>query len=98
MTASFEWVLTWSGLEQLRDDWTRLDQGGPGAIFRSWEWQATWWRQLGDDPGRHRALRVLLAREDGRVTALFPAYVEDAPAGARRLRLLADGVVGSDYL
>ena len=96
MNVGFEWVLTAPGLDTLKPDWQRLDVGGPGAIFRSWEWQATWWRVLGEE--RRRSLRVLVVREDGRVAAILPLYVEDASAGARRLRLLADGVVGSDYL
>lgn len=98
---TFEWVTTPEGLEALRSDWQALDDGGaPGAVFRSWEWQATWWRRLGAR-GR-RELRVLVVRQDGRTRALLPLYVEDAPVlglvPRRRVGLLADGVVGSDYL
>jgi CelD/BcsL family acetyltransferase involved in cellulose biosynthesis len=98
----FEWVTTEEGLDALRPGWTALgDDQDPGAVFRSWEWQASWWRTLGRRRGRE--LRVLVGRgEDGAVRGIVPAYVERAPVGGvvprRRLRLLGDITVGSDYL
>lgn len=103
MTIRFDWVTTAAGLDGLRDAWSALDDGAaPGAVFRSWEWQATWWRHLGDEPARRAALRILVARDDRAVRAILPMYVEDAPVAGlvprRRLGFLGDGVVGSDYL
>lgn len=102
MTAlSFEWVTDVRGLRTLRDAWRALDDGAaPGAVFRSWEWQATWWRHLGQ--GRGRELAVLVARDASGPCAILPLYIEEAPLvpfwRRRRARFLADGVVGSDYL
>jgi CelD/BcsL family acetyltransferase involved in cellulose biosynthesis len=99
---TFDWVTTDDGLDRLRDDWTRLDEGaGPESVFRSWEWQRSWWRALGAGP--RRELRVLVARDGaGRARGLLPMYRDDAPVAAlvprRRLRLLGDITVGSDYL
>lgn len=97
----FDWITTDEGLYALRDDWTRL-AGDALGVFRSWEWQATWWRTLGRDGPRRRSLRVLVARDAGGVRAILPMYVEEPAVGKvlgrRTLRLLADCIVGSDYL
>jgi CelD/BcsL family acetyltransferase involved in cellulose biosynthesis len=100
----FDWITTRKELNDLEPHWRALDDGhAPGAVFRSFEWQATWWRILGDDPKRRRALRVLVGRDAaGVVRGILPMYVEDASVvrfiEQRRAALLADGVVGSDYL
>ncbi len=103
VTLRFDWITTARELELLRDDWERLDDGSaPGAVFRSWDWQATWWRRLGEDPRRRRGLRVLVGRDETGVRGILPLYVEDAPPAPlvprRRAAFLADGTVGSDYL
>lgn len=101
---SFDTVTTWKGLLLLRDDWARLDDGRtPGAVFRSWEWQATWWRILGQGNGHSRRLQILCGRDEkGRLRGILPLYSEGATIGgllpSRRVGFLADGVVGSDYL
>lgn len=98
----FTWITDDAGLDSLREEWTLLDAGaGAESVFRSWEWQATWWRVLGKRRRRH--LRVLVARDDdGRPRGILPLYVDDAPIAGiiprRRLRLLGDLTVGSDYL
>ena len=46
---------------------------------------------------RREELRVLVAHRAGRLVAVLPCYRERR-LGAPRLRLLGDGVVGSDYL
>src|SRR5262245_64705743 len=98
---SFTWITSERELADLRDAWDALDDGGaPGAIFRSWEWQATWWNSLGKNA--RRRLSILVARDGGGVRGILPLYVDDAPIARvvprRRLRFLADDVVGSDYL
>jgi CelD/BcsL family acetyltransferase involved in cellulose biosynthesis len=103
MSLRFDWITTARELDLLRDDWARLDDGrAPGAVFRSWEWQAIWWRHLGDDPRRRRGLRVLVGRDETGARGILPLYVEDAPPAPlvprRRAGFLADGTVGSDYL
>ena len=98
----FTWITREQELDELRAEWHELDDGdGPQVVFRSWEWQATWWKMLGRS--RRRELRVLVGREDdGRPRGILPLYVEDAPIARviprRRLRLLGDLTVGSDYL
>jgi CelD/BcsL family acetyltransferase involved in cellulose biosynthesis len=98
----FSWITRDAELDDLREEWTALDDGdGPHVVFRSWEWQATWWRTLGRS--RRRQLRVLVGRDDdGRPRGILPMYVEDAPIARviprRRLRLVGDITVGSDYL
>jgi CelD/BcsL family acetyltransferase involved in cellulose biosynthesis len=93
-----EWITSERGLHDLRGDWNALDDAA--HVFRSWEWQATWWRTLGRHGARDgRALRVLCVRAaDGRALCILPLYTEPAPVAGRRARLLGDGVVGSDYL
>jgi CelD/BcsL family acetyltransferase involved in cellulose biosynthesis len=98
----FSTVTSTQELDRLRDEWSVLDDGErPGAVFRSWEWQATWWRTLGARRGRR--LHIVCARDgSGRLRGLLPLYVDVATVGGvlpyRRLGLLSDGVVGSDYL
>jgi CelD/BcsL family acetyltransferase involved in cellulose biosynthesis len=98
----FTWVTRDEELDGLREEWTLLDDGdGPQGVFRSWEWLVTWWRVLGR--ARRRQLRVLVARDDdGRPRGILPMYLESKPVARiiprRRLRLLGDLVVGSDYL
>jgi CelD/BcsL family acetyltransferase involved in cellulose biosynthesis len=97
----FTWVTSDRDLELLRDAWTRLDDGArPGAVFRSWEWQATWWRTLGSTPGRR--LAILVGRDATGPRGILPLCIDDAPVARlvprRRLRFLADDTVGSDYL
>jgi CelD/BcsL family acetyltransferase involved in cellulose biosynthesis len=81
-------------LDALAPEWPRLvDERHPGAGFRSFAWIGAWWRSQ-----QHgRAPHVLTAREGGALCGILPLYSEPTPLGGRRLRLMADGVVGSDY-
>ncbi len=98
----FEWITTEDGLDALRAGWRALgDDDDPGAIFRSWEWQATWWRTIGHR--RRRELRILIGRDrDGTIRGIVPMYLDRAPVAGvlprRRLRFIGDITVGSDYL
>jgi CelD/BcsL family acetyltransferase involved in cellulose biosynthesis len=70
-----------------------LDERSPGAVFRSAAWLVPWWEHLGGG----RALRLLVARDGDRLAGVLPAYLA-ATAFGTRLRLLGDGIVGSDHL
>src|SRR5215470_3452946 len=76
----------------LVDEWTALSNPfHPGAAFRSAAWLAPWWKKNSTE----REPYLLMARRGSRAIALLPLYAE---RGGRRLRLMGDGVVGSDYL
>lgn len=64
---------TTEGLEALQDDWDRLlGHAESASIFSSWEWQYHWWKHY----GKHRALRVLVVRNDDKVLGILPLYVQ----------------------
>jgi CelD/BcsL family acetyltransferase involved in cellulose biosynthesis len=89
----FEWV---KDPEKIKREWTALDDGSlPGAVFHSFEWQATWLATLGAafEP------RLLVGRESdtNRVAGILPLYIERRGL-KRRAGLVADGTVGSDFL
>jgi hypothetical protein len=76
MTLIYEWVTDDAGLDALRVPWAPLVvEDAPGSPFRTWEWQATWWRTLGRRRGRE--LRILVTRDGhGAVRAILPMYLE----------------------
>jgi CelD/BcsL family acetyltransferase involved in cellulose biosynthesis len=79
----------------LEGAWTALnDPRHPGAAFRSAAWLATWWNSGSANGEPH----VLVARQAGEVVGILPLYAEPTALGGRRLRLMGDGIVGSDYL
>jgi CelD/BcsL family acetyltransferase involved in cellulose biosynthesis len=69
------------------------DERHPGAVFRSFAWQAVWCRHF----GAGRALHALLVRDGDALIGLLPLYRAPTALGPE-LRLVGDGVVGSDYL
>ena len=73
----------------LSASWNRLADGIP---FRSWEWQAGWWRSYG---ATHR-LFVMTAQDDERYVGIAPFYVEHASPVGGVLRFLGSGEVCSD--
>jgi CelD/BcsL family acetyltransferase involved in cellulose biosynthesis len=83
-------------LAALAGAWEELERDEhPGAHFRSYAWIAAWWRHFSADREAH----VLLARgADGALVGLLPLYQERSALGGRSLRLMGDGIVGSDYL
>jgi CelD/BcsL family acetyltransferase involved in cellulose biosynthesis len=86
------------GADAVRGAWEELvDERHPGAVFRSPAWLLPWWNAF-SAPGDRRDLRLLVARSGARVVGLLPAYRAPTALGGRRLRLLGDGIVGSDYL
>jgi CelD/BcsL family acetyltransferase involved in cellulose biosynthesis len=79
----------------LASEWAALvDPRHPGAAFRSAAWLSTWWK-INSPKGEPL---VLVARERGRTIGILPLYAERTGLGGRRLRLMGDGIVGSDYL
>jgi CelD/BcsL family acetyltransferase involved in cellulose biosynthesis len=82
----------------LASDWRRLHAVCGADIFMAWPWQLSWWRHLAGA----RQLWVLVARgSEGRVHGLLALSLERATVGllpVRRLRLIGDDQVGSDYL
>jgi CelD/BcsL family acetyltransferase involved in cellulose biosynthesis len=72
---------------------TLADPTHPGAAFRSYAWIATWWKHF----SYRRAPHVLVARTAGETVGLLPLYRQHGTLSGP-LRLMGDGIVGSDYL
>ena len=84
-----------SRLPALAEAWDELiDEGSPGAVFRSSGWLVPWWRHF----GHGKQLAVFLARSGDRLMGVLPAYRIPALFGGWQLRLMGDGVATSDYL
>jgi CelD/BcsL family acetyltransferase involved in cellulose biosynthesis len=82
-------------LAPLAADWSALvDESHPGAPFHTFAWISSWWNAF--STGRESL--VLLARDRARVCGVLPLYGERTALGGRRLRLMGDGIVGSDFL
>jgi CelD/BcsL family acetyltransferase involved in cellulose biosynthesis len=81
-------------LDALAADWARLvDETRPGAPFRAFPWISSWWHLASTS----RTAQVLVARDGDRPVGLLALYAEPRFGGAR-LRLMGDGIVGSDYM
>ena len=89
-------VVPWDGpLEPLASEWSALvDPHHPGAAFRSFPWVSCWW----NGASALREARLLLAKEQDRTVGILPLYAEPLALGGRRLRLMGDDIVGSDFL
>src|SRR5262245_38013027 len=82
-------------LSSLAPTWVELaDPCHPGAAFRSWAWISAWWKMFSSG----RKPFVLVARAGTDVVGLLPLCSTPSPLGGRRLALMGDGIVGSDYL
>ena len=80
-----------AGLEALAPEWWELWRRCPAATpFQSPAWLLPWWQVF--RPGR---LSTVTVRQEGRLVALAPAYLED---GALGRRLLPIGIGITDYL
>ncbi|MGI9451457.1 MAG: GNAT family N-acetyltransferase, partial [Geminicoccaceae bacterium] len=85
-------VSTSDALIALEDRWNELVARSPdSSVFQTYTWLATWWRFFGQD----RALRVILAEDDGKLFGLLPVYIERSHLlpviGLRKLRLIGYG-------
>ena len=88
----FSIVTTSDALIALGDRWNDLVARSPDcSVFQTYAWLANWWRFFGQD----RALRVILAEEDGTLFGLLPVYIERSHLlpviGLRKLRLIGYG-------
>jgi CelD/BcsL family acetyltransferase involved in cellulose biosynthesis len=82
-------------LDALAAAWAELDDPHhPGAAFRSCAWSSAWWNAFSVG----RELFVLVARAAGRTVGLLPLFCDRTIIGGRRVALLGEGIVGSDYL
>jgi CelD/BcsL family acetyltransferase involved in cellulose biosynthesis len=82
-------------LDALAASWDALvDDGHPGAAFRSWAWSSAWWKTF--SAGREPF--VLVARQAETIVGLLPLCAQRSPLGGRRLAFIGEGIVGSDYL
>jgi CelD/BcsL family acetyltransferase involved in cellulose biosynthesis len=66
----------------------------PGAVFRSPAWWRPWWERF----GAAGALASPVATSGRRLLGVLPAWRARGPLGLPTLRLLGDGIVGSDHL
>src|SRR3954470_18609633 len=92
-------VAPWRGdFDALAAHFAALEEPGrPGAAFRSWAWLSAWWKSFSSGREAH-VLIASVAGDHGDIVGLLPLYAERSPLGGRRLALMGDGVVGSDYL
>ncbi len=82
------------GFADLRAEWNELlGRSHFDTIFLTWEWQSTWWQQLGRARG---PLFLLAARQAGRLVGIIPLYRTGTP-GAYTLQVVGCVEV-SDYL
>ncbi len=86
-----EWFTDESGFDRLKAEWNNLVHCGVSeTLFMTWEWQTTWWRNLGSGE-----LRIITVREeDGRLVGILPLF-GDPVEGSFSLVGCADV---SDYL
>lgn len=86
------------GFESLRAEWTQLvDRCPTSTVFQSFEWLATWWRELGRRALGTSLFIVLVRDEGGTLTGLAPLMVSPwrfCPL-LKRLSFMGAGV--SDY-
>jgi len=92
---SLEVTVHHGDLESLAPIWMDLaDPTHPGAAFRSWAWISAWWKIFSST----RKPFVLLAHQGHQVVGLLPMCVGRTPLGGRRVMLMGEYDVGSDYL
>ncbi len=79
---------------QLQPEWNDLLARSPlRTIFLTWEWQATWWRHLGEG----ELHLVVLRKDDGTLVGIAPLCRVISPAGRHTFRWVGCVDV-SDYL
>lgn len=77
-------------------DWDEvISHSAAPSVFLIRDWISAWWGSFG--AGREPCL-LRVSREGGATLAIAPFYVERMRSGMRRLGLLGDRVVGSEYL
>jgi len=82
-------------LEALAAAWDNLiDERSLGVVFRSSAWLLPWWNHFSSG----KELCVYTVYLGSHLVGVLPAYRVATAFGGRRLRLIGDGVGGSDYL
>ena len=73
-----EWFTDESAFDRLKPEWNDLlHRSVSDTLFLTWEWQTTWWRNLGSG-----ALRIITVREDdGTLIGILPLFQDAAPDG-----------------
>jgi CelD/BcsL family acetyltransferase involved in cellulose biosynthesis len=85
---------------RLREEWDALlAVAEEASVFVSWEWLYNWWRHY----GQGHKLRILIARENGRLTGILPLYVQSVALyrrfGVELVRFIGTGGdTAPDYL
>lgn len=83
-----------NSFEHLRAEWNALVESSPlRTAFLTWEWQATWWRHLGEGDLHLLTLRT----DDGTLVGIAPLCRVASPAGRHTFRWVGCVDV-SDYL
>lgn len=83
-----------SGFAALKAEWNDLLQRSRfDTIFLTWEWQTTWWQQLGAQRG---PLYLLAARQAGRLVGILPFY--GIGTGMQQTLNVVGCIEVSDYL
>jgi CelD/BcsL family acetyltransferase involved in cellulose biosynthesis len=82
-----------AGFEALRRDWQDLAGRGQSSIFMTWEWQYLWWKHY----GKGQQLCIFVVRDEARVVAILPLYVQRARVlGVVSVRILRNVGTGGD--
>lgn len=80
--------------DRLRAEWNDLVERSPlRTVFLTWEWQAIWWKRLGEG-GLHL---ITLREDDGTLVGIAPLCRVPSPAGRHTFRWVGCVDV-SDYL
>ncbi|MCU0861577.1 MAG: hypothetical protein MUE65_04590, partial [Methanomassiliicoccales archaeon] len=72
MALTFDEVTSLSKWEGMREEWTVLQRScDEDDVFLTFEWLHGWWRSYGEG----RRLRLVVAREEGRLVGVAPLMV-----------------------
>jgi CelD/BcsL family acetyltransferase involved in cellulose biosynthesis len=82
-----------AGFAALREEWNPLLRGSVSdTIFLTWEWQSTWWEQLGEGE-----LYLIAVRDNSHLSGIAPLYLTTSDDGLNELSIVGCRDV-SDYL
>lgn len=90
MALSVDIIGTEGEFDSLEPEWNILHSESKGTIFQTFTWLRTWWRVYGS-ARRDQRLHIMTVRDDGRLVALLPLYLERLGRsyfGLSRLRMI----------